>query len=61
MTLFINLEQRMLNFVCKHKIPCMAIAILQKNKSEGIMLPNFKLLQSYSNQNNMVVKQKHIN
>ena len=59
---FRELEQKISQFVCKHKRPQIAKAILRKkNGAGGIRLPDFTIPQSYSNQDSMVLaqKQKH--
>ena len=44
MALFIKVEQKILNFVWKHKRQQTAKAILRKkNRARGIMLPGFRL------------------
>ena len=62
MTFFIELEQRILKFIWNHNRLRIAKAIWRKKEQSKMHnLPGFqKILQSYSNQNSMVLAQKQI-
>ena len=56
---FRELEQIISQFVWKYKKLRIAKAILRmKSETEGINLPDFRLLQSYSHQDSMVLAQR---
>ena len=54
MAFFIELEQKISQFIWKHKRPQIVNAVLRKNGIAGINLPDF----SYNHQNSMVLAQK---
>ena len=59
MAFFTELEQKISQFVWKHKRHQIAKAIVRKkNRAGEIRLPDFRLLQSYSNRDSMVLAQK---
>ena len=54
MAFFAELEQKISQFIWKHKISWIAKAVLRKNGAGRINLPDFRL---YSHQNSMVLAQ----
>ena len=62
MAFFTELEQKISQFICKHKRPWIAKAVLRKKiGAEGINLPDFRLYHKASHQDSMSLaqKQKH--
>ena len=59
MVFFTELQQIISQFVWKYRKPRIAKVILRKkNGTGGINLPDFRLLQSYSHQDSMVLAQR---
>ena len=55
MVFFTEIEQLILKLVWNHRIPQIANAVLKKNKAGCITLLIQNILQSYSNQNSMIL------
>ena len=56
--MFVEIEKSILKFTWTLKGLQTAKIILKKNKGRGLTLPNFNLLQSYNNQNNVLLAQR---
>ena len=58
---FVDIDKLLLNFIWQSKSPKIANTILKKNKVGRLILPDFKTVESYNDQDNMVLVKEWTN
>ena len=58
---FVDIDKLWLNFIWQSKRPKIANTILKKNKVGRLILPDFKTVYSYNDQDNMVLVKEQTN